>query len=79
MGRPKITEPIIAQEKIKVVLKRDNVQRSLSWLSKEADISYPLLHQIVTGKRRLQDSQANRILFAFQKFNIDITYDELFV
>jgi len=79
MGRPKIDLPIQAQTKIKRVLARDDVQRNLAWLSRESSITYPLLHQITTGKRRLQNSQADRIIFAFQRFNIDVTREELFV
>ena len=79
MGRPKIDTPIQPQTKIKEVLSRPTVQRSLAWLHREADISYPLLHQIVYGKRRLQEKQADRILHALQRFNIDVNYDEVFV
>ena len=79
MGRPKINLPIQAQTKIRQVLARDDVQRTLAWLSRESCITYPLLHQITTGKRRLQNDQADRILFAFQRFNIDVTREDLFV
>ena len=79
MGRPKIDTPIQPQTKIKEVLSRPTVQRSLAWLSREAEITYPLLHQIVYGKRRLQEKQADRILNALQRFNINVTYDEVFV
>ena len=78
MARPKITAPIQAQTKIKEVLARDDVQRTLAWLSRESSITYPLLHQITTGKRRLQEKQADSILFVFQRFNIDVTREELF-
>jgi len=67
MARPKITAPIQAQTKIKEVLARDDVQRTLAWLSRESSITYPLLHQITTGKRRLQEKQADSILFVFLK------------
>ena len=78
MGRPKLDTPITPQNKIKKVLNRSDVQRNLAWLSRESNITYPLLHQITTGKRRLQESQADRILFVFQRFNIDVTREELF-
>ena len=78
MARPKITAPIQAQTKIKEVLARKDVQRTLAWLSRESRITYPLLHQITTGKRRLQEKQADSILFVFQRFNIDVTREELF-
>ena len=79
MGRPKINTPIQPQTKIKEVLSRPKVQRTLAWLHREADISYPLLHQIVNGKRRLQDAQANRILHALHNFGVQVTYDEVFI
>ena len=79
MARPKIDQPIQPQSKIRKVLARADVQRTLAWLSRESSITYPLLHQITSGKRRLQDDQADRILFAFQRFNINVTREELFV
>ena len=79
MARPKIDKPIQAQTKIKDILSRSDVQRTLAWLSRESGITYPLLHQITSGKRRLQDSQADSILFTFQRFNINVTREELFV
>ena len=78
IGRPRLETPILPQDKILDVLNRSNVQRNLSWLAKQSNISHTLLHQIVNGKRRLQDYQANKILFALHHFNIDVTYDELF-
>lgn len=78
MGRPKSITPIKAQTKIREVLSRVDVQRTLAWLSRESSITYPLLHQITTGKRRLQEKQADSILFVFQRFNIQVTRDELF-
>ena len=78
MGRPRIEQPIVAQNKIKEVLGRSNVKRSLHWLSKESDINYTLLFQIVSGARRLQQYQADKILHIFQRFNVDVTYEELF-
>ena len=79
MARPRIETPIKPQIKLIKVLERNDIQRSLAWLSRESNITYPLLHQITTGKRRLQNAQADRILFAFQRFNIDVTREELFV
>jgi len=79
IGRPRKDTPIPPQTKIKEILSRPTVQRSLAWLSREAEITYPLLHQIVYGKRRLQEKQADRILNALQRFNINVTYDEVFV
>jgi|TARA_R100001530_G_C4310807_1_gene152967 hypothetical protein len=79
IGRPKIETPIQPQKKIKEVLDRPNVQRNLSWLAKQSGMSQTLLHQIVNGKRRLQNYQANRILFTLRTFNIDVTYDEVFI
>tara|TARA_R100001594_G_scaffold7333_1_gene19893 strand:- start:905 stop:1147 length:243 start_codon:yes stop_codon:yes gene_type:complete len=79
MGRPKIDTPIQPQTKIKEVLSRPKVQRTLAWLSREARITYPLLHQIVNGKRRLQDKQANRILHALNNFGVEVAYDEVFI
>ena len=79
MGRPKIDTPIQPQTKIKEVLSRPKVQRTLAWLHREADISYPLLHQIVNGKRRLQDKQADRILHALNNFGVEVTYNEVFI
>ena len=79
MGRPKIDTPIQPQTKIKEVLSRPKVQRTLAWLHREADISYPLLHQIVSGKRRLQDAQANRILHAFKSSGVEVAYNEVFI
>ena len=79
MGRPRISLPIQAQTKIRPLLARGDGQRTLAWLSRESDITYPLLHQITTGKRRLQNDQAHRILFAFQRFNINVTREDLFV
>ncbi len=78
MGRPKINEPILAQDKIKQVLDRPNVKRSLLWLSKESGINHTLLFQIVSGARRLQQYQADKILHTFQRFNVDVTHEELF-
>ena len=78
MGRPKSVTPIKPQKKIKEVLARVDVQRTLAWLSRESSITYPLLHQITTGKRRLQDDQADRILHTFYRFNIDVTAEDLF-
>tara|TARA_R100001082_G_scaffold8363_1_gene4938 strand:+ start:570 stop:812 length:243 start_codon:yes stop_codon:yes gene_type:complete len=79
MGRPKIETPIQAQTKIKEILSRPRVQRTLAWLSREACITYPLLHQIVSGKRRLQDAQANRILHAFKSSGVEVAYNEVFI
>ena len=79
LGRPRKETPIIAQRKIREVLDRPNVQRNLFWLSKQSDINYTLLHQIVNGKRRLQDYQADKILHTLHIFNIDVTYDEVFI
>jgi len=79
MGRPKIDTPIAPQRKIKEVLDRPNVQRNLFWWAKQSKINHTLLHQIVNGKRRLQDYQANKILHTLQTFNIDVTYDEVFI
>jgi len=79
MGRPKIDTPIQPQTKIKEVLARPNVQRNLFWLAKQSKINHTLLHQIVNGKRRLQDYQANKILNTLQNFNIDVNYDEVFI
>ena len=79
LGRPKIETPIIPQTKIQDVLNRPNVQRTLSWLAKQSDISQTLLHQIVNGKRRLKNKQADKILFTLHTFNIDVTYDEVFI
>jgi predicted transcriptional regulator len=79
LGRPKIEAEIEPQIKIKKVLARKSVQRNLAWLSREANITYPLLHQIVSGKRRLQEKQADRILHTLHRFNIDVTYDEVFI
>lgn len=78
-GRPKKLDPIQPQTKIKDILSRKGVQRNLAWLSREAGITYPLLHQIVNGKRRLQDKQADSILHTLHRYNIDVTYDELFI
>jgi predicted transcriptional regulator len=77
--RPRIETPILPQTKIQDVLDRPNVQRTLSWLAKQSDISQTLLHQIVNGKRRLKNKQADKILFTLQTFNIDVTYDEVFI
>ena len=79
MCRPKIDTPIQPQTKIKEVLARPNVQRNLFWLAKQSKINHTLLHQIVNGKRRLQDYQANKILNTLQNFNIDVNYDEVFI
>jgi len=79
LGRPRIETPILPQTKIQEVLDRPNVQRTLSWLSKQSDISQTLLHQIVNGKRRLKNKQADKILFTLHTFNIDVTYDEVFI
>lgn len=79
MGRPKINTPIQPQLKINEVLKRPNVQRTLYWLSKQTDINHTLLHQIVNGKRRLQDYQADKIFHTLQRFNIDVTREEVFI
>ena len=79
MGRPKINTPIQPQTKIKEVLTRPNVQRSLFWLARQTDINHTLLHQIVNGKRRLQDYQTDKIFFTLRKFNIDVTRDEVFI
>tara|TARA_R100001463_G_scaffold123944_2_gene180836 strand:+ start:1441 stop:1677 length:237 start_codon:yes stop_codon:yes gene_type:complete len=78
MAAPK-KEPIVPQKNIKAILDRNNVKRSLRWLSQEANISYALLHQICNGKRRIQDAHMDRIMFAFNRFNIDVTREEVFV
>tara|TARA_Y100000114_G_C11680708_1_gene288461 strand:+ start:127 stop:462 length:336 start_codon:yes stop_codon:yes gene_type:complete len=78
MGRPRINTPIVAQNKIKDVLQRPNVKRSLLWLSKESGINHTLLYQIVNGDRRLQEHQADKILHTFHKFNVEVSYDDLF-
>ena len=79
MVRPRINTPIEPQTKIKEVLTRPNVQRSLLWLSKQTNINHTLLHQIVNGKRRLQEYQADKIFHTLQRFNIEVTRDEVFI
>lgn len=79
MARPRIETPIIPQTQIKKVLDRPDIQRTLAWLARESDITYPLLHQITTGKRRLQTHHADMIIHAFSRFKINVTMDDLFI
>ena len=71
--------PLIPQVNIKKVLQRPNVKRSLHWLSEESKINHTLLHNILTGKRRLQQHHADKIISTLRIFGVNVTEEEIFI